>query len=263
MSDPRRTQAATREAVDVEEAAARPDPDEPAAEPARRTAATARLDREGASRAPSIEREDVDDLIEIAARAQDADAERISVEELQEVAGELGIKASYVEDAVGALEKERKGQTRQAAEAAALRKKRLVGAALALAALLGLALSSGLYSQSVLSDSSKMVEKKHAQLPNVLERQAETRARYESFMAAAALEQDAAARARNAEALADFNAELAGAENRVRIERKRYDEAAVDYNAAASRFPHSLWRGPLGFPAEVPLSADLLAPAAP
>lgn len=47
--------------------------------------------------------------------------------------------------------------------------------------------------------------------------------------------------------------EMAGAENRIAVERKRYDEAAADYNRTAGSFPVSLVRPLLGYPRNVPL----------
>ena len=52
-------------------------------------------------------------------------------------------------------------------------------------------------------------------------------------------------------------AELAGAENRVHIERKRYDEAASEYNTSASTFPGSLWVTLFGLPERVELSGEI------
>jgi LemA protein len=41
--------------------------------------------------------------------------------------------------------------------------------------------------------------------------------------------------------------ELAGTENRIAVERGRYNEAVRDYNAYIKRFPHNLYAGPFGF----------------
>jgi hypothetical protein len=54
----------------------------------------------------------------------------------------------------------------------------------------------------------------------------------------------------------DRNAELLGAENRVRIEQQRYDEAASAYNARVDGFPNNLWRALFGLPNHVPLSNE-------
>ena len=43
--------------------------------------------------------------------------------------------------------------------------------------------------------------------------------------------------------------EMAGAENRIAVERRKYNLAVERYNAAANRFPISIGRGILGYPA--------------
>lgn len=53
------------------------------------------------------------------------------------------------------------------------------------------------------------------------------------------------------------SAELSGAENRVRIERQRYDVAASAYNARIAAFPNSLWAAIFGHAEHVPLSDEL------
>ena len=54
----------------------------------------------------------------------------------------------------------------------------------------------------------------------------------------------------------DSDAELLGAENRVRVEQKRYDEAAAKYNAEARGVGAGLARTFVGLPAEVPMSNE-------
>src|SRR3954467_12231227 len=41
--------------------------------------------------------------------------------------------------------------------------------------------------------------------------------------------------------------ELAGTENRIAVERKRYNDALQDYNTFISLFPNSIWAGMAGF----------------
>jgi LemA protein len=41
--------------------------------------------------------------------------------------------------------------------------------------------------------------------------------------------------------------ELAGTENRIAVERKRYNDALQDYNTFIGLFPNSLWAGMAGF----------------
>jgi LemA protein len=45
----------------------------------------------------------------------------------------------------------------------------------------------------------------------------------------------------------DFQIQLEGTENRIAVERKRYNEAARDYNTARRRFPAVLFAGMMGF----------------
>src|SRR5450432_916517 len=49
---------------------------------------------------------------------------------------------------------------------------------------------------------------------------------------------------RNFQALQD---ELAGSENRIAVERRRYNEALQDYNVFIRQFPNSVWAGIAGF----------------
>src|SRR5436190_6004656 len=45
----------------------------------------------------------------------------------------------------------------------------------------------------------------------------------------------------------DLTAELAGTENRISVERMRFNEAAQAYNTAVKRFPTMLFAGAMGF----------------
>jgi LemA protein len=45
----------------------------------------------------------------------------------------------------------------------------------------------------------------------------------------------------------DFQVQLEGTENRIAVERKRYNEVARDYNTARRRFPAVLFAGLMGF----------------
>ncbi|MDQ0508986.1 LemA family [Aedoeadaptatus ivorii] len=49
------------------------------------------------------------------------------------------------------------------------------------------------------------------------------------------------------EGFQNLQAELAGTENRIAVERKRYNESVGDYNRAVKRFPTNLVAGILGF----------------
>ncbi len=49
------------------------------------------------------------------------------------------------------------------------------------------------------------------------------------------------------EAFRDLQSQLEGTENRISVERRRYNEVARDYNTTRRRFPASLFAGMLGF----------------
>ncbi|MGE0327462.1 MAG: TPM domain-containing protein [Polyangiaceae bacterium] len=106
-------------------------------------------------------------------------------------------------------------------------------------ALVVLVLGASLQKQSELKGFDADVARARAQVDNVQERQREVQKRYASREAGAAKD-----------------AELDGAENRVRIERARYDQAAQRYNAAAGSawggFCAKLW----GLPRSKPLSNE-------
>ena len=53
--------------------------------------------------------------------------------------------------------------------------------------------------------------------------------------------------------------ELAGSENRIAVERRRYNDAVLDFNAGVQRFPNNLIAGMFGFAAREYFEADELA----
>lgn len=53
---------------------------------------------------------------------------------------------------------------------------------------------------------------------------------------------------RATEAFRDFQVQLEGTENRIAVERKRFNEAAQAYNTYRRRFPQVFLASPLGFP---------------
>lgn len=113
----------------------------------------------------------------------------------------------------------------------------LAGAiALTLVALMGLA---GVNTHAKLRDLHAQVERARAQVANVRERQEAVVTRFAS-----------------AEASVGREAELSGAENRVRIERARYDEAAAVYNAAVGSAWGAACAAVTGLPERAPLSNE-------
>lgn len=183
---------------------------------------------------------DLDDVIAVATRRAESRQDELSRAELERIAAELDITPEEVDAAVNELKRKRAAE--KAAQGAALagdtmRRKRMqriaigVGAALVLLAL---------WTPLSLGGKQSEVERRRSQVANAVERQQAVEARY-------------AGRPPTRE----IDAERAGAENRVRIEERHYDEAATAYNRAASGFPVSLLRGIFGYPDKVPLSAEL------
>lgn len=192
----------------------------------------------------TIDPEDVDDLIGLAAEMRERDRDRLTVDELREVAEEVGIEARYLDQALAALTSRRREEAAlQAARAArgAARRRRLGLVALGVLgalAVVGVGLGGLLWSRhGDLVPLDAEVRRARAQWRNVVERQA-------------AVEE----RLRDVPPGRERQAELAGAENRVRIERRRYDETAAAYNAEAGSVLGA-WAASLGgLPTEAPLS---------
>jgi len=61
----------------------------------------------------------------------------------------------------------------------------------------------------------------------------------------------------------DLQAQLEGTENRIAVERKRYNEAAQDYNAYIKKFPTVVIAGMMGFEKKLYFEADKGAEKAP
>lgn len=182
-----------------------------------------------------IDPADVEQVIGLAAEMAHAEEGRLTVAELEDVARQLDIPDEYVRKAVDVLGRRRKAERRRRV----LRARVLPAAALGLVAVL-LGLFAVARSGLVRADAAVQAER--AQLASVVERQAAVRAMFES-------------RAPDPER----DAELAGAENRVRIQRKRYDEAATSYNVTAQGLLVSLVRPLVGAPARAPLSNEAAA----
>lgn len=183
-----------------------------------------------------VDYEDVDDIIGIASEMENVASERLSVEDLESVAKDLEIPTEYVGPAIAELRR------RRAAElAAAQMRKRRTRIALGVSG--GVVVVFLLWVMIVGSNLSDLVSdaaRQRAQVVNVMQRQSATEAQW-----------------RTAPASPNRDAELSGAENRVRIERKRYDDAAASYNADAAGFPGGLARGLYGLPATLPLSNEV------
>ncbi|WP_437958343.1 hypothetical protein WME76_00940 [Sorangium sp. So ce119] len=196
---------------------------------------TRAMERE-AEPSEKIDYEDVDEVIALAARLAEADKDRLRIEDLERVGAELEIPPHHVRRAVEELAARRQREAAQ--EIAGRRRLRWAGAALA-----GIVLVLGgitLSARASLEQARAEVQRRRAQVENVVERRERTRARHEG--AAPSPERDA---------------ELAGADNRVSIERRRYDEDASAYNALASGLSEQLAARLFRLPARVPLSNEI------
>ena len=233
----------------------------------------------------SLTDEQVEDVLDEAAELQKAaDTRRDQVRrgELKESAEEAGIRPEFVDEAIHRV----RDDERQRALRSAARRRLLVLVAAGAVALVLLVLVS---SQPRLSTRYALVETTRAQLENVLQRRHDLipqlvaaargviggdTASLEALagrLQSGSLAERAAGEAELGMAMADLvgllagsrqpgaeaiyarlSDEIAGSENRVAVERMRYNNAVASYNAAARGFPTALVRPLLGFPAEVP-----------
>ena len=188
----------------------------------------------------SIPRDDVDDVVGVASELAEAEEARVRVEDMKEIASELAIDPKHVEPAIETLASRRKDEAERATRAAASRRALAVRGTAVVGALVAVALTCGLWTRSTLAPRWVEVEQARSQVETVIER----RAHVESIWG-------------GREPGLDRDAELAGAENRVGIERRRYDEAAAAYNTAASALPHAFTCGLVGVPCHAPVASEI------
>lgn len=190
-----------------------------------------------ASKPPrEVDYEDVDDVIGLAAEMAQAQDRLITVAELEDVAQQLDIPKQFVTPAVFEL-KARRRQARRRKREARRRSQGLwvvVVAAVLCVPVYGMVVHGGLKRHAAEAAKAK------SQWRNVMERQAAVRKRYET-----------------APPSPERDAELDGAENRVRIERERYDRTVTEYNIAAAGPVGSLLARLGDLPADLPLSEGL------
>jgi len=197
---------------------------------------------------PTIDRDEIDDVIAQAEQLRIEDEDDLSVEDMKAVGRELDIEPAYIEEAVALREAEKRKQAATEKVALAERQRRLLLARKigigAIAALVLASLVIWLGARSRASDLRALdaeVGRARAQLVSVSERQAKVETEY-----------------RPRGPGLDRDAELMGAENRVRVERMRYDEAAAAYNAARGG-SFGGWASRLyGVPAHAPQSNEVL-----
>lgn len=193
--------------------------------------------------------EDVDDLIHTATRLMQKDAapDTLTADDVRQIGKELDIPAEYIDQALVKLEERRREEARAKQEAERQRQARRERLRRwALGAAVGIAVGGavlGMVSISIrngLQSSLAEVTRQRAQVHNVVERRARVQERYAT--SAPGPERDA---------------QLSGADNRVSVEQRRYDEAATRYNTSASAFPASWVVGFSGLPSSVPLSTEI------
>jgi len=204
-------------------------------------------------------------VIREAVRLQQEHENALDVQTLEASAAELGIDPQHLREALRRVEQER-----------LRRAQRQRIALLTLGIAVGLVVLNLLYSQWVLSRAWSEVELRRAQLQNVQQRQQSLIPRLEQLIQQVnqeqrtrlqtlvdALRENPQAAGALAEQLLQDPAlrndwlavrlmdEIAGSENRIAVERKRFLEAAARYEQVARRFPVSLMRPLLGYPSRV------------
>lgn len=194
---------------------------------------------------PRIAYEDVNELISTATRLMQKDAapDTLTVEDLRKIGEELDIPAEYVDRARSALEerRQREAEARQDAERRARARRAALKRGAWMAAVVGGVLVLGAVPvRNGLHESLAEVTRQHAQVHNVVERRARVQERYATSTPGP-----------------ERDAQLSGADNRVSVEQRRYDELATHYNASAAAFPTSLLVRLTGLPASVPLSNEV------
>ena len=195
----------------------------------------------------TIDAEDVDDVIAIAAERSEAEREKLSVEEVQQIAEQVSVPAALVGPAIDELDL-RRAEGRRAETDRRMRRHRWFArfrnVALLLAAV-GIVSSSlgAILREGILSDLRQAwtpVEQQASQVENVIDRR--DRVRVQWVPAPDGVDRDA---------------ELAGADNRVALERQRYDEAAAAYNSEVSEWPAQWFCGPRRAPCRAALSSEI------
>ncbi|MBZ4399813.1 LemA family protein [Myxococcus faecalis] len=197
----------------------------------------------------SVPYEDVDGIIRKATELMQADPslETLTPEELQRIGEELDIPARYIEEA-RALRIERLQQAARSRRAMELarqaRRQRYLqrarwGAVLFAGASVLLGLGTGAIHND-LGTRALEVARQRAQVHNVMVRREGVRARFAAV-----------------EASPERDAELSGADNRVFVEQRRYDQLVADYNAAAASIPNRWVVERTRLPRSLPLSTEL------
>jgi hypothetical protein len=187
-----------------------------------------------------IERHELDDIIGEAARQKQVAEDSLTIEEVEEVAAELDIDEEYVEAAVHELQRRQElaEKQRKRAEDRASRMRKI--AAWGIGAVAAICLVMFAIAFTRLNSTLSAAEQQRAQVESVVERQIATVEQYEGQPTSI-----------------EKNAAIEGAENRVRVEIRRYDEAAGTYNKVARGLFGGAVTSMLGMPGELPLSNQI------
>lgn len=68
---------------------------------------------------------------------------------------------------------------------------------------------------------------------------------------------------RATESFKELQSQLEGTENRIKVERDKYNAAVAEYNSGVRKFPANFWAGIFGFERKTPFQADQSAQNAP
>lgn len=191
---------------------------------------------------PTVDYDDVDDIIATAERLREKARNELTLEEMREVGAEVGIPADFIDRAHQKLQEERRAETIAAIRQKNRRQRMLtiIGGILVLILVAGAVSYSSTTSR--LNDLYAEVEQHQAEVANQKARQGSVEAHY-----------------RDLPDSLDKQAELIGAENRVRVATQRFNEAAARYNRAVRLPPASMLTGG-SLPSMVPLDHDTAPP---
>ncbi|OYT72485.1 MAG: hypothetical protein CFK48_02695 [Armatimonadetes bacterium CP1_7O] len=209
--------------------------------------------------------EQAQEVIREAVRLQQEQEGKIDAQTLETSAAEIGVDPQHLREALRRVEQEH-----------LRRAQRRTYILVAMAVFVALFVLNLLYSQHALSQAWSEVALRRAQLQNVQERKATLIPRLESLAEqvnqqqreklqtlAQALRQNPAQAntlvqqllqdpaIRNDWLIVRLMDEITGSENRIAVERKRFEEAALRYEQTAGRFPITLARPLLGYPKQV------------
>jgi LemA protein len=222
------------------------------------------------------------EIVRRAIRLQAEAGSRVSEANLENSAAEVGVSPEYVQEAARQLRAERAAATSRGST----RRWIVIGAVVLIALLLwyGYNTLNNAYTrvEAARAQLENVLQRRFDLIPQLVkvtrEYAGHERAVFEALAAARAswqkagtLEEKQAANAQLDQALARVQVvvesnpqlraselylrlqdELAGTENRIAVERRRYNEAVADYNRLARSFPMVLVRPLFGFPAQEP-----------